>query len=123
MFVTKGVAYYADKAGEKGLENKIVSKYVLDALFTTITNANFHEEQIKAKITKGLLIRDQVKNAYIDDGGVLNENLPDAAIWVGKESEYEFKATQVGVLSTENEDVRSLRELLTYGLKEPGCLY
>ena len=117
MFVTKGVAYYADKTGEKGLENKIVSKYVLDALFTTITNANFHEEQIKAKITKGLLIRDQVKNAYIDDGGVLNENLPDAAIWVGKESEYEFKATQVGVLSTENEDVRSLRELLTYGLK------
>ncbi|MCK4887842.1 MAG: hydroxylamine reductase, partial [Planctomycetes bacterium] len=117
LFVAKGVAYYADKAAEKGVADKAVSKYVLDALFTTITNANFHEEQIREKIRKGLTIREQIKKAYIDAGGVLDQNLPEAAMWYGQESEYEATSMRVGVLLTENEDVRSLRELLTYGLK------
>ncbi len=117
LFVTKGVAYYAEKAAKKGVEDKVVSKYVLDALFTTITNANFHEEQIREKIAKGLNVREQIKKAYIDAGGTLEENLPEAAIWFGQESEYEATSARVGVLATENEDVRSLRELLTYGLK------
>jgi hydroxylamine reductase len=117
LFVTKGVAYYAEKAATKGVENKVVSKYVLDALFTTITNANFHEEQIREKIKKGLNVREQIKKAYIDAGGTLEQNLPEAAIWYGKESEFEATSARVGVLLTENEDVRSLRELLTYGLK------
>ncbi len=117
LFVAKGVAYYADKAAEKGVQDKVVSKYVLDALFTTITNANFHEEQIREKIRKGLNVREQIKKSYIDAGGVLNQNLPEAAMWYGQESEYEVTSMRVGVLLTENEDVRSLRELLTYGLK------
>jgi len=117
LFVAKGVAYYADKAAVKGVEDKVVSKYVLDALFTTITNANFHEEQIREKIRKGLTVREQIKKAYIDAGGVLDTNLPEAAMWYGQEREYEATSMRVGVLLTENEDVRSLRELLTYGLK------
>ena len=117
LFVTKGVAYYAEKAAEKGVENKVVSEYVLDALFTTITNANFHEEQIREKIKKGLNVREQIKKSYVDAGGTLEQNLPEAAIWYGKESEFEATSVRVGVLLTENEDVRSLRELLTYGLK------
>lgn len=117
LFVAKGVAYYADKAAQKGVENKVVSKYVLDALFTTITNANFHEEQIREKIRKGLTVRELIKKEYIDAGGVLELKLPEAALWYGVESEYEATSMRVGVLLTENEDVRSLRELLTYGLK------
>ncbi len=117
LFVTKGVAYYADKAVAKGVNDKEVSKYVLDALFTTITNANFHDGQIREKIAKGLKIREQIKKVYIDAGGILETELPEAAIWYGEENEYETTSERVGILATENEDVRSLRELLTYGLK------
>jgi hydroxylamine reductase len=117
LFVTKGVAYYADKATEKGIADKEVSKYVLDALFTTITNANFHEEQIREKIAKGLSIREQIKKRYIDAGGILNKELPEAALWNGQESEYQSTSVRIGILLTKNEDIRSLRELLIYGLK------
>ena len=118
MFVTKGVAYYAEKAATKNVENAEVNNFVLDALFTTITNANFHEEQITAKIFKGLSMREQIQKEYIDAGGVLETELPEAATWYTKEiTNLESEARRVGVLATENEDVRSLRELVTYGLK------
>lgn len=118
MFVTKGVAYYAEKAATKNVENAEVNSFVLDALFTTITNANFHEEQIKQKIFKGLNMREQIKTEYINAGGILETDPPEAAIWYTKKiTNLESEAQRVGVLATENEDIRSLRELVTYGLK------
>ena len=85
---------------------------VLSSLFTTITNANFNADYIANQIKKMLSIRDDLKKS------VNLENLHDAAVFTvdTKEAMLE-KAANIGVLSTENEDVRSLREMITYGLK------
>ena len=80
-------------------------------LFTTITNANFDRESIEARIRATLEAKAQLL-AQLGD----TANLPQAAIWDGA-GDWEEKAKTVGVLSTENEDIRSLRELITYGLK------
>ena len=85
---------------------------VLNSLFTTITNANFNADYIANQIKKMISIRDDLKKS------VTLENLHDAAVFTAdtKEAMLE-KAASIGVLSTENEDVRSLREMITYGLK------
>ena len=80
-------------------------------LFTTITNANFDRESIEARIQATLEAKAQLL-AQLGD----TANLPQAALWDGA-GDWEEKAKTVGVLSTENEDIRSLRELITYGLK------
>ena len=80
-------------------------------LFTTITNANFDRESIEARIRATLEAKAQLL-AQLGD----TANLPQAAIWDGA-GDWEEKAKTVGVLSTEDEDIRSLRELITYGLK------
>ena len=80
-------------------------------LFTTITNANFDRESIEARIRVTLEAKAQLL-AQLGD----TSNLPQAALWDGA-GDWEEKAKTVGVLSTENEDIRSLRELITYGLK------
>ena len=80
-------------------------------LFTTITNANFDRESIEARIRATLESKAQLL-AQLGD----TANLPQAALWDGA-GDWEEKAKTVGVLSTENEDIRSLRELITYGLK------
>lgn len=101
-------------------------------LFATITNANFDDESLKIKIKETLECKEKylqkLKGAKLcgsqAEGGACGEpgehagyRLPDAALWNGPEEEYLQKAEHVGVLSTENEDVRSLREMITYGLK------
>lgn len=85
---------------------------VLSSLFTTITNANFDEDSLGAQITQMIAVRDDLKKTVTVAG------LHDAATFTvaGRESMIE-KAASVGVLSTENEDVRSLREMIIYGLK------
>lgn len=80
-------------------------------LFTTITNANFDRESIEARIRATLEAKAQLISQLGD-----TSNLPQAALWDGA-GDWEEKAKTVGVLSTENEDIRSLRELITYGLK------
>lgn len=80
-------------------------------LFTTITNANFDRESIEARIRATLEAKAQLL-AQLGD----TANLPQAALWDGA-GDWEEKAKTVGMLSTENEDIRSLRELITYGLK------
>lgn len=80
-------------------------------LFTTITNANFDRESIEARIRATLEAKAQLL-AQLGD----TSNLPQAALWDGA-GDWEEKAKTVGVLSTESEDIRSLRELITYGLK------
>ena len=81
-------------------------------LFITITNANFDREAIIAAIKKTLKTKGE-QLARLD----VKEGLTEAALWNGYEAEFNEKAQNVGVLSTENEDIRSLRELITYGLK------
>ncbi|AMJ40825.1 hydroxylamine reductase [Anaerotignum propionicum] len=113
IYVTKGLSAVTTALRAEGAEvSKAINHLITLNLFTTITNANFDKEAITARIratldTKKELLA-QVKN---------KEALPEAAIWEGDEAEFDAKAAVVGVLSTENEDVRSLRELITYGLK------
>jgi hydroxylamine reductase len=84
---------------------------VFDGLFTTITNANFDNAAIIAKIKSGLELRNRLAQQ------VTIANAPDECTWNGSEAEFEAKSKTVGVLRNENEDIRSLKELVHYGIK------
>lgn len=88
-----------------------INHLITSNLFTTITNANFDNGIIKARIKQTLDKKSQLINQLTD-----KNSLPEAALWDGND-DWKQKAKTVGVLSTENEDIRSLRELITYGLK------
>ena len=112
VYVTKGLSAVttALRAQREAVEGEINHLITLN-LFTTITNANFDKEAIEARIRDTLAVKEKLL-ARVEH----REQLPLAALWDGTGS-WEAKAAQVGVLSTENEDIRSLRELITYGLK------
>ena len=109
IYVLKGISILSEKHADS-----TVGSFITKALFTTITNANFDKERILALIREGLKIKEALKKTF----GTDLTGLHDSASW-GSDDEEEIykKAAEVGVLSTENEDVRSLRELLIYGLK------
>ena len=88
-----------------------VNRTITQNLFATITNANFDKARIEGRIAATL----EEKKALLDRLSH-KDNLPEAALWDGS-GDWAAKAKTVGVLSTENEDIRSLRELITYGLK------
>ena len=90
-------------------------RFVTDALFCTITNANFDNESIFSRIDKGLALRDELKQQASDAGLSIPE--ADETSWNGTRDEYFEKAQSVGVLRETNEDIRSLKELILYGLK------
>lgn len=116
LYVLRGVSVYAQAAIEKGSLRKGQGDFMLEALFATITNANFDDAKIKEYIRGAIELREEIKSGL--DANELSEEAHDAAVWApASESEYAEKAAQVGVLSTEDEDVRSLRELLVYGIK------
>ena len=112
VYVTKGLSAVttALRAQGEAVEGEINHLITLN-LFTTITNANFDKEAIEARIRDTLAVKEKLL-AQVEH----KDQLPLAALWDGTGS-WEAKAAQVGVLSTENEDIRSLRELITYGLK------
>jgi len=117
-FVAKGISIYSTKAREFGIENDKVNKFIFEALFMTITNANFDKSKFVDKIREGLLLREEIKSEFEKAGGKIESELHESTSWYAKTNEeFEAKSTSVGVLSTENENVRSLRELLTYGIK------
>ncbi|PLX08278.1 MAG: hydroxylamine reductase [Marinilabiliales bacterium] len=118
IFVSKGVSTFAEIAKKENLDTSKADEFVFDALFVTITNANFDEEAILKKVNKGLKVRDNLKKAIIDAGINIPENLHSSTSWTASsKEEFENKSILIGVLSIENEDIRSLKELLTYGVK------
>jgi len=117
LFVLKGVAYYNQEARKHGLNEASTDQVILDGLFATITNANFDKDAFVAKINETLSARNAVKAKLVAKGITLADSLHESATWEGTPASYEAKAATVGILATENEDVRSLRELITYGLK------
>jgi hydroxylamine reductase len=117
MYVLKGISIYSVRARELGVENQEVNKFVVDGLFMTITNANFDKARFIERITKALELREVIKAQLIKAGGVIDANLPECATWVGTADTFEAKAVDASILKTENEDVRSLRELVIYGIK------
>jgi hydroxylamine reductase len=123
IYVSKGVSYYSLKAKEKGIQNVFAETYPVESLFMTLTNVNFDRAAIVHKIKEGLRLKDSLQ-IQLKYAGVELPDAPDAATWTAAtEEEFEAKAATVGVLATENEDVRSLRELLTYGVKGLAAYY
>jgi hydroxylamine reductase len=118
MYVLKGISWYNEKLRAKKLNPAKADKVVFDGLFSTITNANFDRSSFVERINASLQVRDELHQKCVEAGIELPAQLPDFAKWSGSTAEeFEQKATEVGVLSTEEEDVRSLRELVIYGVK------
>ena len=112
VYVTKGISAVTTALRQEGKQVSAEINHLITLnLFTTITNANFDKESIEARIRATLTEKDVLLAQIADPSG-----LPEAAKWYGS-GNWEEKAATVGVLSTENEDIRSLRELITYGLK------
>jgi len=137
IYVTKGLAIVSTEGRKVGVVDGIVDKYITENLFTTITNANFDRDSILDRVRETLKLREILKAKVVKAGGQVGEVkvnggffkkvlgmqttemiMPDAAAWTADNIiEFDAKAETVGVLATENEDIRSLRELITYGLK------
>jgi hydroxylamine reductase len=111
IYVSKGVSIVRNQAKEFSLEVASADLFVMESLFMTITNANFDNAKFTAQIKLGIKIREALKSKLkvID--------WPAIANWTANENEFAGKARVIGILSTQNEDIRSLRELLIYGLK------
>ena len=125
VYTIKGVAVYSSQLRKIDSTNEILKttgKYLINSLFITITNANFDNEAIINEIKHGLKLRNDVRNILIKTNAILNPKFENTQLttwsYTSDEELMEFsKHHDIGVLRTENEDVRSLRELLTYGLK------
>lgn len=113
VYVTKGLSAVTTQLRREGktIEPSVNHRVTLN-LFITITNANFDKEMITKAIEETLRVKQELLKQVVNQ-----TRLPKAALWEGTVSQFEQKAKEVGVLTTENEDIRSLQELITYGLK------
>jgi hydroxylamine reductase len=119
IFAVKGLAVYHNKARELNLASITVDRFIVESLFTTITNANFDHEALVKRIFKAFELRNELAQSLSKHGfNPAPASLPECAVWEGKTlEELKVKAPQVGVLATKDENIRSMRELIVYGLK------
>ncbi|MTI58887.1 MAG: hydroxylamine reductase [Firmicutes bacterium] len=123
VYLLKGISVYARKAGELEIADKTVGRFITESLFTTITNVSFDPARFEERIKAALELRESIaakfKEAYQEkEGKVFSEVLPDMCTWYSDNSkDYYLKGAEIGILNIEDEDIRSLKELLTYGLK------
>lgn len=113
VYVTKGIGEIAAKLRDESRDVPTeINHLVTENLFMTITNANFDVAAIRSQVVHSLTMKAELLG-HLDS----RDDLSEAALWTAQEEDFAAKAALVGVLRTENEDVRSLRELITYGLK------
>ncbi|QTL96612.1 hydroxylamine reductase [Iocasia frigidifontis] len=123
VYLLKGISVYARKTGELEIADKTVGRFITESLFTTITNVSFDPARFEGRIKAALELRESIaakfKEAYQEkEGKVFSEVLPDMCTWYSDHSkDYYLKGAEIGILNIEDEDIRSLKELLTYGLK------
>lgn len=119
LYVCKGLSVWSVHAKSQQLKTPDIDKFITKALFITITNANFDKVRIKNQITQGLTLRKMLIFKMKNVGITPPETLPEASVWSANATEFDKKANSkdIGVLTTDNDDVRSLRELLIYGIK------
>ena len=123
IYVLKGISIYGEKAKALDISDKKNGLFIAQALFATITNANWDNQRFISLIKKGLKIREELKAKILTatkekNGEEFVEQLHPSATWYSDdEAEFHEKAKEIGILVTENEDVRSLRELLIIGVK------
>jgi hydroxylamine reductase len=114
VYTTKGLSEVTTRLRKEGKEiSSEINHFITLNLFTTITNANFDDEIFYARVKRTLEIKEELLNKLSN-----KEGLSEAAKWTATtREEYDAKSVNVGVLQTQDEDIRSLRELITYGLK------
>jgi len=118
VWVAKGISILGTLAREKHYSSAKVDRFVQEAMFTTITNANFDRARIIERIHEGVALREKFITEIKGHGINIPVNLHPSTSWKpAGEQDLVDTAARVGVLATENEDVRSLRELVTYGVK------
>jgi len=116
IYQLKGLSHYTQALRTLNIENEEANLFITDSLFMTITNANFDYERFVNRIRDGFKLRAQLKSTLLENKVELEKT--DLLTWTAVTSaEMELIAKEVGVMATENEDVRSLRELVIYGLK------
>ncbi len=117
IYVCKGISVYGEKLQAKGTIDREAGHFVCKALFTTVTNVAWDDDEIMARIQQALKVREKVKSQL---GSDLPDPLPECATWYSQDKE-EMKAKALSedmrITAVENEDVRSLRELLVIGCK------
>ena len=114
VYVTKGLSAVTTALRSEGTEiPSYINHMVIQNLFTTITNANFDKNSVVAKISETISAKEQLLAQLSSKKG-----LPAAALWHPKSpADYDSMGYVTSILATKNEDIRSLRELITYGLK------
>jgi hydroxylamine reductase len=135
VYVLKSVAFYNSKARANNLNGTKTDEFILDGLFATVTNTNFSKNDIERLINEGFDIKDGIKNKLLNEGVINEKSSSSFPKWIKEKllgatpsagEEIPIMATvtpatlasmNTGITRTENEDIRSLRELLTYGLK------
>ena len=113
IYVLKSIAFYNQKAREAGISQKSTDEFMLDALFSTITNTDFRASGIQNRIDRGLKLQSEIRQKLLDNNMLDEKDLPEIAT-LNPEN---LKDRNTSILATENEDIRSLRELLIYGIK------
>ncbi len=119
VFVLKGISCITTEMRRTGKDvSKEVDRFITESLFMTITNANFHKDRFEDRITEAITLRDRLTKEVNLKKIDIEDELKDCLTWKAqKGEEMERKAEEVGVLQSADEDIRSLRELVTYGLK------
>ncbi len=113
IYVLKSISFYNQKARAAGVNEEATDRFVLDSFFATLTNTNFDRREIEILLKKGFELRDKIKSKLPAEDLAAEKDLPAVATVTPENIE----SMDVAVHSTQDEDVRSLRELLTYGLK------
>jgi hydroxylamine reductase len=118
LFVMKGISFYTLQLREKGIAEKEADVFVMKGLFSTITNANFDKVVFVEKVRQGLALRNKLSARLKAAGAPTMSGTPDCATWYSDDaSEFEAKAALIGILSVEDEDIRSLNGLIIFGVK------
>ncbi len=133
IYLLKGISVYGVRAKELGIEDAAVGDFISEALFSTITNADFDPERFVEWIREALDMRQELREQFLsayeeEHGRVFDEALPEMATWTPEDGDLEeliAKGQEVGVMANPDldEDVRALRDLLTYGLKGMAAYY
>lgn len=118
LFLCKGISHYTVRLNKLGINIPNIDRFITESMFMTITNANFDKSRFITRILIAFEMRNAAKERLISAAGNVDDITFDGAHWYGEtENEMAEKALSVGVEATENEDIRSLRELTVYGLK------
>lgn len=113
IYVLKSIAFYNQKARKAKISEKSTDEFMLDALFSTITNTDFRASGIQDRIDRGFKVQNEIKQKLLDNNLLDENDLPEIATLTPEN----LKDRNAGILATEDEDIRSLRELLIYGIK------